>query len=67
MAKFANEATSFVNISRQQRAEVKAGTQEYLSAFATPPSGSGSSYGSGGPTKDSIKKKYKKQVRKMKT
>jgi hypothetical protein len=55
MARFANEPTSFVSISRQQRAKEKEGTQVFISAFAAPPSGNESSYGSGGPTKDSIK------------
>jgi hypothetical protein len=55
MAKFANEPTTFVNMSRQKRAKEKEGTQVFILAFATPPSGSESSYGRGGPTKDSIK------------
>jgi hypothetical protein len=55
MAKFANEQTNFVSISRQKRAKEQEGTQVFISAFATPPSGSESSYGSGGPTIDSIK------------
>jgi hypothetical protein len=55
LAKFRNEPTNFVSTTQQQRAKEQEATQVFISAFDTPPSGSESSYGSGGPSVGSIK------------
>jgi hypothetical protein len=55
VAKFQNESTDFVSTTREQQAKKQEAQRVFISAaLKTPPSGSGSNYGSGGPSFGSV-------------